>query len=130
VWSEDLQVMPDRLTMAEDGTVSLSGDVNMKNKYRMVVSIDHAVRDYLESFWDDLQNNPEDEAILPTLFPGFEWPALEKPWANHANIIRRGIHKGRGLPGEWWNSYMMEMGLNAYLIEDVRDVIRYRTPGK
>lgn len=130
VWSEDLQVMPDRLTMAEDGTVSLSGDVNMKNKYRMVVSIDHAVRDYLESFWDDLQQNQEDELILPTLFPGFDWENLPRPWSHYAHVIRKGIHKGRGLPGEWWNSYMMRMGLNAYLLEDVRDGIRYRTPGK
>lgn len=129
VWSEDLQVLPERLTMDENGVVSISAQVNMKNKYRMLVCIDHAVRDYLESFWDDLQNNPDDEAILPTLFPGFDWPQLEKPWANHADTIRRGIHKGRGLPGEWFNAYMMNMGLNAYLIEDVRDVVRYRTPG-
>lgn len=130
VWSEDLQVAPERLTMDENGVVTLSGDVNMKNKYRMVVCIDHAVRDYYESFWDDLQDNPDDEAILPTLFGGFDWENLPKPWSHHAATIRRGIHKGRGLPGEWYNAYMMRMGLNAYLIEDVRDVaVRYRTPG-
>lgn len=129
VWSEDLQVLPERLSMDENGVVSISDQVNMKNKYRMVVSIDHAVRDYLPSFWDDLLKNPDDEAILPTLFPGFDWSQLEKPWAHHPDTIRRGIHKGRGLPGAWFNGYMMRMGLNAYLIEDVRDVVRYRTPG-
>ena len=123
VWSEDLRVDSSRLSMDENGVISMSGDVNMKNKYRIVACIDHAVRDYYPSFWDDLLRNPDDEAILPTLFPGFNWSALPKPWAAHDDAIRKGIDKGRGLPATEFNRYMQVMGLNAYLIEDTRNVI-------
>ena len=117
VWSEDLQVLPERLTMDAEGVVSLANQVNFKNKYRLVICLDHAVRDYYQSFWDDLQQNPEDENILPTIFPGFDWPSLPKPWAIYPEIIRKGIHKGRGLPATDFNRYMMQMGLNAHLLE-------------
>lgn len=123
VWSEDLRVMSVRLSMDETGIVSLKDQVNFKNKYRLVVCIDHAVRDYFPSFWDDLLQNPEDEAILPTLFQGFDWRNLPKPWAASPHIIRAGIDKGRGLPPNDFNRYMMEMGLNAHLLEVLDDVV-------
>ena len=115
--------MSSRLSMDTTGLVTLRDQVNFKNKYRLVVCIDHAVRDYFPSFWDDLLQNPEDEAILPTLFQGFDWPNLPKPWAAYPDIIRKGIHKGRGLPPTDFNRYMMQMGLNAHLLEVVDDVI-------
>lgn len=123
VWSEDLRVMSSRLSMDETGLVTLKDQVNFKNKYRLVVCIDHAVRDYFPSFWDDLLLNPEDEAILPTLFQGFDWRNLPKPWAAYPHIIRKGIHKGRGLPPNDFNRYMMELGLNAHLLEVIDDVV-------
>jgi len=123
VWSEDIQVDPNRLEMDEEGVVSLLTAPNMANRYRLVVVCDFAVRDYQDSFWTDLLHNPDDEAMLPGLFPGFDWVNLPKPWAEHSREICKGINKGRGLKDYDFNRYMASIGLNAYLfIEDVRNV--------
>lgn len=116
VWSDDMQVWPPHLEMDEDGVVWLLRAPVMQNTYRIVVAVDYAVRDYTPSFWDDLSVNPEDEAILPTLFPGFDWAKLEKPWANKDQEIRKGIDKGRGIAGPDFNGYMLRLGLHAHVL--------------
>lgn len=123
VWSEDIQVLPERLSMDENGMVTLLTRPNMQNRYRLVVVCDFAVRDYFDSFWTDLMHNPDDEAMLPGLFPGFDWADLPKPWSQYSRDICKGINKGRGLKDLDFNRYMASLGLNAYLfIEDVRNV--------
>lgn len=116
LWADDLQVLPEHIELDENGVLWLLRAPDMRKTFRVVVAVDYAVRDYMEVFWEDLSHNPDDEAILPTLFPGFDWSKLDKPWANKAHEIRKGIDKGRGIYGPDFNGYMMRMGLIAHAI--------------
>ena len=116
VWSNDIRVYPEHLEMDENGGVWLLRAPEMRNTYRIVVTVDYAVRDYTGSFWTDLAHNPDDEEILPTLFPGFDWANLDKPWADKEVEIRKGIDKGRGIAGPDFNGYMMRLGLHAHVL--------------
>lgn len=119
VFSNDMRVYPEQLTMDENGSVRLTRPPTMENTYRAVVTLDFAIRDYTLEFWDDLEANPDDWAIMPTIFSWYDWEKLSRPWIQHVSQIVREIDKGRGLPADRFNNYMMELGLQAHLLLEV-----------
>lgn len=126
VFSNNMQVYPEQLTMDANGSVRLTRRPTIENTYRAVVTLDFAIRDYTLDFWDDLESNPADWEIMPTIFSWYDWEKLERPWSQHVNQIVREIDKGRGLPADRFNNYMMELGLNAHLLLEVqRNAPRY-----
>lgn len=126
IYSDGVRVLPSQLRMDENGGVWLNRKPNMKNTYRCVVTLDYAIRDYTQEFWTDLENNEDDHVLLPAIFNWYKWDLLPKPWTNYVPQIRRDINLGRGLPANQFNNYMMDLGLNAYLLlEDVRYAPRY-----
>jgi hypothetical protein len=121
VYSNDLRILPTQLSMDETGSVTLSRKPTMKNVHHIVVTLDYSIRDYTDDFWDDLSKNPQDLNLLPAIFPWYHWNKLPQPWLNHINQIRKDIDKGLGLPGDNPTRYMMNLGLNSYvLVEDKR----------
>ena len=121
VYSNNLRILPTQLSMDETGSVRLSRLPTMKNVHHIVVTLDYSIRDYTDDFWDDLRKNPQDLSLLPAIFPWYRWDLLPEPWLANIPKIRKDIDKGLGLPGDNPTRYMMNLGLNAYvLIEDKR----------
>lgn len=129
VYSDNIRVLPTQLSMDETGMITLNRAPTMQNTYRIVVTLDYAIRDYTNTFWDDLVKNKDDINLLPAIFTWYDWASLPQPWLEDIPRIRREIDKGRGLPfdGTGINRYMMDLGLQAHrllLVEDLRHVIR------
>jgi hypothetical protein len=123
VYSNDIRVLPSQLVMDEKGSVTLTRPPTMQNTYRIVVTLDYAIRDYTKEFWDDLAANPQDLNLLPAIFTWYDWSKLPQPWLEDIDRIRKEIDKGRGLPALEFNNYMMNLSLQAHrmtLVEDLR----------
>ena len=126
IFSNDLKVLPTQLRMDENGGVWITRPPTMENTYRCVITLDYAIRDYTDTFWRDLEDHPEDQVLLPAIFNWYRWDLLPTPWTNYVHRICREINLGRGLAPNKFNNYMMDLGLNAYLLlEDVRYGSRY-----
>jgi len=121
VFSNDLRVDPRDLEMDETGTISLLRAPWMDRTYRVVITMDYAIRDYSKGFWDDLNQNQDDWGLLPNIFIWYDWSQIQKPYAAQIPKILREIDKGRGHPPQGITAYMMDMDLNAYtLLKDRR----------
>lgn len=122
VFSDDMAVSPEQIVMDENGVVTLTRPPTMQNTYRIVITLDYAIRDYLPSFWEDLEAHPEDWALMPAIFVWYRWDKLPRPWGHHVYQILKEIDKGRGLPGWNFNNYMMELGLQAHRLNILEKV--------
>jgi hypothetical protein len=122
VFSNDRRVHPPRLSLDENGVVWLSTAPEMKNTYRVVVCLDWAIRDYTDTFWDDMRNNPADRVLVESFFTDYDWNQFDGPWIDHLYEVRQDIAKGWGKFHERpINTYTMNMGLTAFtLIEEIK----------
>lgn len=109
VYSNEIPVLPSQLIMDEEGEVTLTRHPTIENTYRLMLDVDYAIRDYSQDFWDDLINHPEDWAILPGIFPWYDWEDWDKYFPKCIDDIDIG---GDYIPK--WNHLMMWMGLIAY----------------
>lgn len=122
VFSGDIAVLPEQLRMDPDGTVWITRTPNLKNIHHICITLDYAIRDYTDEFWNDLIDHPEDWQIIPGIFDWYDWGKLPYPWVHHIDDVRRDIDQGTGLPFPPFNNYQMELGLVAhnYLVQDKR----------
>lgn len=119
VYSGDRKVHAPQLSMDETGLITLSRPPEMKNTYRIVVTLDWAIRDYSDAFWDDIRNNRDDWPVVESIFPFYDWDQYPDGWIHHLDEIRADIAKGWGRIGHRINNYMMNLDLVAFnLLEE------------
>ncbi|UZV40195.1 hypothetical protein [Pseudomonas phage IR-QUMS-PaBa1-GHS-2021] len=114
VFENDQLIAPEHLTLDEKGSITLHSRPVLNKTYRVVVTLDYAIRDYSDAFWSDLIDHPEDWGILPQIFDWFDFSEVPEPWYLHINYLRKHIHKGWGRWTERFNRYEMGFGLWAY----------------
>lgn len=113
VYSGNIPVLPSQLSLT-DGVLHILREPYLRNTYRITISVDFAIRDYSDEFWDDLDKHPEDWNLLPDIFNWYDWTKIPQPWGEHLDDIRKDIDKGTGLPTANFNIYQCELGLIAY----------------
>jgi len=96
VFREGRVIPAEDLAMDEAGLITMRGRPDLRDIYRIVISIDYAIRDYSEAFWDDVARNPDVWKQLTRLFPWFDWARCPRPWIHHIDYIRQHIDKGWG----------------------------------
>lgn len=106
------------LSMDEDGLVTLLRVPDLSRTYRMVVTLDYAVRDYFDSFWNDLGKNEDLWPVITSIFFWFDFNTIPEPWILHIDMIRKHIDKGFGKWNESFNIYEMNLDLFAHNIKD------------
>lgn len=116
VYSNKLRIPPEQLRLDPDGSVWLLRAPTMKNTYRVVVGLDYAIRDYYDSLWDALRKNKAEQDLIPKIFNWFDWSSVGDPWIDNLYWVLMGIDKGWGKPTLPYNRYMMNLGLEAYLL--------------
>lgn len=114
VFSNDIPVDPQYLSMDADGLITLHKGVVMRNTYRVVVTLDWAIRDYSDAFWYDLFKNQEGWKIMQQIFTWYAWDKLPKPWDHNVYQLTLDIAKGYGQPRKPMNIYEMNLDLIAY----------------
>lgn len=116
LYSNKLRIPPEQLRLDPDGSVWLLRGATLKNTYRVVVGLDYAIRDYYDSLWDALRKNPAEQQLIPRIFNWFDWSSVPDPWIDNLYWVLMGIDKGWGKPTLPFNRYMMDLGLDAYLL--------------
>ena len=110
----DQLVDPAFVRMDANGLITLYRRPNMAKTYRLVLTLDYAIRDYSESFWDDLRKNPKDWFIITNTFFWFDFNQIPKPWSSNVFMITDLIDKGWGKPSKPFNIYEMNLGFIAH----------------
>ncbi|UYE93499.1 hypothetical protein [Shewanella phage FishSpeaker] len=114
IYSGEIMILNTQLRMEENGDIILNRPPTMKNIHHLVVSLDYGVRDWPDSFWEDIDMHPEDRPVLDVLFPWFDWSRFPNNLAGNANLIRELINQGDGIIHYPWGHYMMRLGLHAH----------------
>lgn len=120
VFENDMLVDYQHLSMDENGLITLHRPPDRRKTYRVVITLDWAIRDYSEAFWDDLFHNEDDWALLPLIFNWYDWSQIPKPWSQNVWMIKRDIAKGWGQWSRPINIYEMNLGLLAYNSQTLR----------
>ena len=116
LYSNHLRIPAEQLRLDPDGSVWLLRAPTVKNTYRVVVGLDYAIRDYSDKLWGVLAANPNEQQLIPRIFNWFDWSSVPEPWINNLYPVLMGIDKGWGKPTLPFNRYMMDLGLQAYLL--------------
>ena len=116
VYSDDILVLPEQLSMDEEGNILLNRKPTMGNVYRVVIFVDCNLKEFSDQ---NNQNILDDEnylyTVIPKLFPWYKW---DKFPVNTPNDLARLIDEsGLGDMGalrEPVPMYMMNNSLAAY----------------
>lgn len=73
IYEADLPLHHSRLSMTTDGLITTTDPMDVRRTTRLMLTVDYAIRDYSQDFWDDLAKHPEDLPILVDLFPWYPW---------------------------------------------------------
>lgn len=113
-FENDQLIDPSHLSMDENGVVTFHKAPNLRATYRLVITLDYAIRDYSEAFWDDLAMNPLAWNIMPKIFNWFDWASAPRPLDQNIWFLKKHIDKGWGKWGRPFNIYECEFGLFAH----------------
>lgn len=115
IYSNDLMIEPEQLSMDESGNITLHRTPSIKNTHHLTVCINHGLRDWDDKTWKDLDENPENKPVLNLLFPEYEWDeVIRYPLVPQLPKIKKDIDSGDGLNLVQWDRYMMDLGLKVY----------------
>lgn len=114
IWEGDTQVDPTLLRMDETGTVTMYKQPDMRKTYRVVVTLDYAIRDYSENFWNDLSMNLDQWPLVTSIFYWFDFNEIPRPWIENIYLIKKGIDKGWGKWEKPFNIYEMNLDFIAH----------------
>lgn len=107
VYEANLPLDSNRLSMTSEGEITSKTPMDQRRSARLLLTVDYAIRDYSQDFWDDLVNNPQDYPILVDLFPWYPWdrwehlpgfPKLPPGWGGgwHSSGWPKDPNKGKG----------------------------------
>lgn len=116
-YSNDLRVDPTQLRLDDKGMVSLSRAPTMKNTYRLLATLDYAIKDLNDDFWQDLWDNPEFIWILPGIWPQYPWnidPNNPRDSINDRGKIIDNLNFGDNEYTPPWCNLMSYLGLVAH----------------
>lgn len=120
VWEGDRQVDSSLLRMDADGVVTLYKAPNLRLTYRIVITLDYAIRDYSELLWGDLVTNPEGWNLIFSIFSWFDFNQIPRPLNEYIHLIKKGIDKGWGKWQKPFNIYEMNLDFIAHNFNSLR----------
>lgn len=111
VWSNNTQVLESQIELRENGDLVITRPPTLSNIYRVVFSLDYALRQYTDDgVWDILDDGEYGRWIIDTLFPGNKlpdtWP--HGGWNDWIEIHNK-IEVGDGPEIDYFSTYMMGM---------------------